>query len=89
MTIIPLIRFMQVRFMDLVVATTAFPGYYYTKLIQDLTEKQTTDAVTQLALLLPYLIEFTIFLSACTQRKNGELGVVKEAGTKVPSLNCF
>ena len=26
-----------------------FPGYYYTKLIQDLTEKQTIDA-TQLAL---------------------------------------
>ena len=37
-------------FMDLVgKLQRAFPGYYYTKLIQDLTEKQTVDA-TQLAL---------------------------------------
>ena len=37
-------------FMDLVgKLQRAFPGYYYTKLIQDLTEKQTID-VTQLAL---------------------------------------
>ena len=37
-------------FMDLVgKLQRAFPGYYYTKLIQDLTEKQTIDA-TQLAL---------------------------------------
>ena len=55
----------------------AFPGYYYTKLIQDLTEKQTID-VSQLALfVVVFGFEFAIFLSARTQRENGELRTVK------------
>ena len=72
-------------FMDLVgKLQRAFPGYYYTKLIQDLTEKQTIDA-TQLATLCCRIwIEFAIFLSARTQRKNGELRAVKkESGTEI------
>ena len=67
-------------FMDLVgKLQRAFPGYYYTKLIQDLTEKQTIDATSISALCCRIWIEFAIFLSARTQRENGELRAVKKA----------
>ena len=71
-------------FMDLVgKLQRAFPGYYYTKLIQDLTEKQTID-VPQLGLFVAVFgLNLLFFLSARTQRKNGELGAVKKA------LSCF
>ena len=58
-------------------ATTDFPGYYYTKLIQDL-DRETNDRCLSIgALCCCIWIEFAIFLSARTQRENGELRTVK------------
>ena len=55
-------------FMDLVgKLQRAFPGYYYTKLIQDLTEKQTIDP-TQLALFVA-VFGLNLLFSICSYPK--------------------
>ncbi len=67
-------------FMDLVgKLQRVFPGYYYTKLIQDLTDKQTIDA-TQLALFVAVFgLNLLFFYLLVPKGKNGELGAVKKA----------